>query len=124
MVANGGTAYAATANLCSCVVFVRSIIPELPANLDLTAHPQSLQPNTTPQDGQVVIFSYGPSKRYPHGTGHVGILGPITDDGFWITDANYKECQRTYRFVKWSDPSIVGFWSAVGNSVVWHNTNV
>ena len=86
---------------CSCVVFAKGLIPELP-----WGDAKDLVPNSPyPRVGGVVIINY-------NGTYHLApIYDKVSTTGFIpIHDFNYKPCEETWREIHISDPRIVGYW--------------
>lgn len=98
--------YAAT-NLCSCVSYVHSLVPEAPlVNAD------QYKPNISAHVGAIAIFHYGPSAHYPHGTGHVALVTAIRSGAIAINESNYHSCAISDRWVSLKDPTLIGFWYA------------
>lgn len=70
----------------------------------------SLQRNAGKAFGNVAVFWYGPSKRYPNGTPHVAV--PTGRQGygkFEVEEYNYEKCERSYRWVSFADTRLKGF---------------
>ena len=61
-------------------------------------------PNTTIHIGTVAIFQYSKIK-------HIAQVIKISENGFWIREANYEPAKISKRFIYWDDKSLVGFWS-------------
>ena len=78
---------------------MRQFVPETPR---MNAVDFRVLPRTTPAVGRIVLFNYD-------GVWHVAYLMEITNEGFWVAEANYIECKKGYRFVSWNDPAIEGF---------------
>jgi hypothetical protein len=60
-------------------------------------------PNTSPKVGAVAIFEY-PQK-------HIGIVEKLTEEGFYVKEANYFPGLIAKRFVSWNDPKLIGFYT-------------
>lgn len=83
---------------CSCVKTVRLYGAEIP----LGTNAEDLIPNATPQAGGLALFQYT-------NTSHVAYVIVLQEEGFWVWEGNYRECEKTARFVEWDDPFLVGF---------------
>ena len=85
---------------CSCVIYLQN------KGLDIKQNAEDIRPNftgtTTPNRGDVVLL------RYPKAS-HVAYIEAIYPGGMWISEANYKECERTERLIKWNDKAIRGY---------------
>lgn len=92
------SAYAASGQLCSCVVYARTIVADLP----LVRTPADLSPNTTASPGVAVLLDYN--------VPHIAVVTRVEHEGFWITEANFHKCARGERFILWTDPALRGFW--------------
>lgn len=85
--------------MCNCYAYVRSLIPSFPAVRNIVFNSKGLV-------GVVAIFDYP----------HYALITEIEADGFWVKESNYKHCTYGTRFVKWSDPHLLGFWNKVDTS--------
>jgi hypothetical protein len=84
--------------VCNCYSYASTLTGKLPRMAEI-------QPNTTiPRIGEIAIFNY-------RGKKHIGVLNEITEDGFFIKEANYTACSVGRRFIKWDDPAFIGFYS-------------
>lgn len=82
---------------CSCVLTAKEYgIPLPPGDAE------DIPTNSTPIVGGVVLFDY-------ETVGHVAVITKIEADGFWVYEGNYRECEITERFIKWTDKAIRGF---------------
>ncbi len=88
-------------NLCSCVSYVRSLVPEAPRKDAI-----NYKPNAAPAVGSVAIF------RYKNGVGHVAFVTALYSTGFFISEANYHHCKVDDRWVAYNDPALRGFWDS------------
>lgn len=87
---------------CSCVLFARSIFPELPLG-----DASDLVPNSPfPRVGGAVIIDYGDTIHVALVADRVSISGDIP-----LHDANFLPCQETWRTINISDPRIKGYWN-------------
>jgi hypothetical protein len=100
--AKGEAKEAPEVHYCSCVTYLRTLIPSLP--LVDAKHFKDF-PRATPQVGGVAIFYYPTSGEY-----HVGYIAKLNDSGFLLKEANYEPCKVSTRLVEWNDPRLVGFW--------------
>ena len=70
----------------------------------------SLQAQADTAFGNVAVFYYGPSARYPNGTPHVAIPTGRQEYGrFEVEEYNYESCERSFRWVSFADPRLKGF---------------
>ncbi len=83
---------------CSCVKYARSHIPDLPP----MRTPDDLEPNSPPFVGAAVLLDYK--------LAHIAVITEIRDDGYMITEANYKPCEITERFLPWDNAHLRGFY--------------
>lgn len=85
---------------CSCIKTARAAGIAIPMGTDA----KDLQPNTTPEEGVLALFSYTKDD-------HAAYVTKIREHGFWVLEGNYEKCRRTIRFVDWDDPHIRGFYT-------------
>ena len=90
-----------TIGLCSCVAYARTLIPELPR----IKTPNDLTPNTNAYVGVAVLLDYNMA--------HIAVVQGVTATGVWITEANFRLCKRTERFILFTDPKLRGFWQPI-----------
>ena len=64
---------------------------------------RSIIPNSAPSVGVVAIFQY----KVPH----LAYVEKLTENGFWVKEANYEPAKITRRFIKWDDPRLKGFYA-------------
>jgi len=84
--------------LCNCWAFVKQEV----GGIDAMA---SVIPNTEPFVDVVAIEWFGDVK-------HVSIVTQVTDIGVTIRETNFVHCQYGERFIPFTSPRLVGFWSA------------
>lgn len=84
---------------CSCVRYVVGLRPDAPLK-DAVDY----VPNSQPYKGAVAIF------RYKNGVSHVAYVSSTHGSYFGIWEANYKRCQLTQRYIRYDDPTLLGFW--------------
>lgn len=92
-----------TIGLCSCVKYARTLIPALP----MIRTPRDLSANTSAALGVAVLLDYN--------LAHIAVLTRIEGNGFFISESNFKFCQKTERFITFTDPALRGFWKPVDN---------
>ncbi len=83
---------------CSCIKTARHYGADIPLNTNA----EDLYPNTTPHEGAVALFRYGP-------TAHAGTMEAPQQEGFWMNEGNLERCRKTRRFIKWTDSRLIGF---------------
>jgi len=83
---------------CSCVLYLQSLGKDVRGDAynATTTHSE-------PSVGDIAVM------RYPGQLGHVALVTAVTADGFWVTESNYKKCQKTERFIPNDYPRLVGF---------------
>lgn len=63
--------------------------------------------------GNVAVFWYPPSARYPKGTNHFGVpTGEQRYGEFYMEEFNFEGpngCTHTFRWVSFADPHLLGF---------------
>ena len=67
----------------------------------------TIEPNSTPLVGNVAIFYYKSVK-------HIALITRIQDDGFFITESNYKAGVIGERFIPWNYYALHGFYNPNG----------
>ena len=80
---------------CNCYSYV-SLFVKLPLMQNILA-------NTAPSKGVVAIFQYKVK--------HVAVVDKLTEDGFWVKEANYEQAKIGKRLIKWDDPHLKGFYA-------------
>ena len=63
-----------------------------------------IHPNSSGKVGSVAIFYYGKVK-------HIAYVTEVSAAGFTVQEANKTRCHIGSRFVKWTDPSLAGFYN-------------
>lgn len=87
---------------CSCVKTAKI---KYGVNIPPAHNAWDLSPNSdVPVVGQLVLM------QYPT-IGHVAVLEAITDDGYLISEGNYKSCQYTTRVIPKDYYALLGFWT-------------
>jgi len=86
---------------CSCVETARLHGLDLPKG-----NAVDLIPNSTPQIGGGILFTYGSGIQ----NSHIAVILAFLDEGFSIVEGNFYECQLSYRTIDYNDPFIRGFW--------------
>lgn len=85
--------------VCSCIKTAKVL------GANISGDAKDIIPNTNyPHVGGVVKFKY--SNNY-----HVAYINKVTALGIEVTEGNFKPCLIANRFISWSDPHIVGFWT-------------
>jgi hypothetical protein len=83
----------------NCYAFATAMLGKLPKMAEIT-------PNSDyPRVGGLAIMQYSDK--------HIGVVTSVTDEGFWIKEANYEPFKITKRLIKWNDSHIRGYWSNV-----------
>jgi hypothetical protein len=85
---------------CSCVVYARSRLSDLPR----INTPADLTPNADPLVGNAVLLQYQ--------IAHIAIIEEVLPDGVFVSEVNFSRsqtCQVTGRFISWRDPALRGF---------------
>ncbi len=86
---------------CSCVIFVK----RLTGYDEVVGAAKNWPTNAeAPTVGGVVILNE--SK-----IGHVAYITSVDGESFTISEANFKNCQRSSRTLNISDKDIIGFWN-------------
>jgi len=81
----------------NCYAFATAMLGRLPKMAEII-------PNSTyPRIGGLAIMQYKDK--------HIGVIQEVTEEGFWIKEANYEPYKITKRQIKWNDPHILGYWS-------------
>jgi len=80
---------------CNCYAYA-TLFVKLPAT-------PKILPNSTPLVGTVAILQYREK--------HYAVVEKLTEEGFWVKEANYTPCKIERRFIKWNDPAIQGFFA-------------
>lgn len=85
---------------CSCVQTARWLgVP-----IETGTNAKDIKPNSYPVKNGLVLFSY-------KNDDHVAKIIKFFNDGFWVREGNFDECQITERFVSFKDPYLKGFWN-------------
>ena len=85
---------------CLCVAYLRERL-----GVPIHGDADTLTPNTPLPDitiGTVVLFDYGNIQ-------HAAVIISMHRDELTVAEANFKKCEEGIRTVKYSDPSIRGF---------------
>ena len=82
---------------CSCVQYARQFL-DVPRG-----DAKDLKPNSKPIVGGAILFSYSSDD-------HIAIIKDVVDDGWIVTEANFKRCKITERKVLFNDKFIRGFY--------------
>lgn len=69
---------------------------------------QDLLPNSTPGVGAVILLTYK--------TGHAALITGFDANGLFILEGNYKQCEKTSRYIRFNDPAIRGFYRPAASS--------
>lgn len=78
--------------LCSCVLFARTLVPELPYGLHNYQDKLAIINSHTPEVGHVAII------KSPSGLGHVAVIKSLNNDGsMTIEEGNFRRCKRNIR---------------------------
>jgi hypothetical protein len=83
---------------CSCVLYARALIPNLPRG-----NASDFKPNGPPQIDGLVLLDYD-------GVAHVAVITGFTADGIIVSEGNYHHCKKDTREIPLSDIHIRGFW--------------
>lgn len=86
---------------CSCIKTARYLGVPIP----LGTNAEDLQPNGTPNVGDLLLFKY--KVLY-----HIAVVVERNDkeEYYLVKEGNYEKCQMTTRKVLFSDPAIRGGW--------------
>jgi len=92
---------------CSCIRGIRRKGIELPR----PTNAWDIEPNSTPKEGGLALFTYDPND---YTKDHAGYIGSLKESGFWMYDENFNNpiggCRSGWRFVLWDDENLKGFW--------------
>ena len=84
--------------VCNCYLLVKTKIQALPKM-------ENVIPNTPePMAGMVAVFDYS-------GTKHIAYITGVDATGIEIFEANYASCAVGTRFVTFTDPALLGYWT-------------
>ena len=83
---------------CFCVTFIREKY-----GVNIKGDANTIKPNSSPREGGVVLTRY-------NGISHVSYIEKFTQEGYLVTESNFKECQITSRVIPYNYPFIVGFY--------------
>lgn len=94
----------AKGTLCSCVLFARTLVPELPFGLHDYRSKLNIINSKTPKIGSVAII------KSPSGLGHVAVIKSINEDGsLTIEEGNFRRCRRNIRMDMPENMNIKGY---------------
>jgi len=91
---------------CSCVRYIRNIIPDLP-NLDAIDFPIN---TIEPKVGDIIKLQYynATTTKYIY---HLSLIEKITEDGYSVKEGNYEKCKESKRIIPKNDEHILGFFN-------------
>lgn len=81
---------------CNCYKYVKNRI-----NIPRMA---AIIPNSDPLVGGVAVEFFGNIK-------HISLITKVESGGIWVEESNYNHCETGERYIPYSKPSLVGFWS-------------
>ena len=84
---------------CSCIATARMLGANLPKG-----DAKDLKRNSPPTVGGVVILRYG-------SVYHTSYIQYLFPGGMWVQEGNKIPCKYSERFIFFTDPNIIGFWS-------------
>lgn len=82
---------------CNCYLYTKNRVDSLPRMAEIA-------PNSAASVGAVAI-------EYYKGIKHVSVVTSVTSEGVSVIESNYSHCKTGVRFIHFSKPSLVGFWS-------------
>ena len=82
---------------CNCYRYTSNRVANLPRMADI-------YPNTQPTVGAVAVEWFGQVK-------HVSVVTEVSSEGVWVKESNYHHCEIGTRFIHFTKPSLIGFWS-------------
>lgn len=85
---------------CSCITYLKSL------GKTVSGDAWNLQPNTGIHEGAIALFHY--SNRL----GHAALVTKIENEGFFISEVNFRKCAYTERFIKWNYYALYGFYES------------
>ena len=84
--------------LCNCYLFVKKVFTSLPSTHTILSNVAT--------SGPVAVFYYSSV-----GLHHYAVVLGETDDGYFIEETNYKECEHGTRIIPKDDPNLIGFFT-------------